>query len=50
MDENERIVIDLLTPDSWNRIVEVAASDPKNREFVEVSNNAHHPLWYHPQM
>lgn len=37
VDENERVVIALLTLEKWQRIIEVAASDPKDRDLVEVS-------------
>lgn len=37
VDENEKAVIELITVENWQRIIDVAASDPKNRAFVEVS-------------
>lgn len=37
VDENERAVIELITVEKWQRIIEVAASDPKSKDSVEVS-------------
>lgn len=37
MEENERAVVELLTADRWSRIREVAYSNPKEHDFVEVS-------------
>lgn len=37
INENERAVADLITVEKWDRIAEVAASDQKQKQFVEVS-------------
>lgn len=39
INENERAVAELITVEKWDRIAEVATSDQKQKQFVEVSKS-----------